>query len=58
VLHLGLPDAFVDHGDPAAQQAHCGLDAKGIATSILARFGAWRAESAGASVTPIAKPAA
>jgi len=58
LLHIGLPDAFVDHGDPAAQQAHCGLDARGIASSILTRFGARRAESSGASVTPIAKPAA
>jgi 1-deoxy-D-xylulose-5-phosphate synthase len=58
LLHLGLPDAFVDHGDPAAQLAHCGLDARGIAASILARFGARRAEASGASVTPIAKPAA
>ena len=58
MLHLGLPDAFVDHGDPAAQLAHCGLDAKGIAASIVARFGARRVETAGASVTPIAKPAA
>jgi 1-deoxy-D-xylulose-5-phosphate synthase len=56
MLHLGLPDAFVDHGDPSAQLAHCGLDAKGIAASIIARFGARRGE--GASVTPIAKPAA
>jgi 1-deoxy-D-xylulose-5-phosphate synthase len=58
LLHLGLPDAFIDHGDPVAQLAHCGLDAKGIAASILARFGARRADATGASVTPIAKPAA
>jgi 1-deoxy-D-xylulose-5-phosphate synthase len=58
LLHLGLPDEFVDHGDPAALLAHCGLDAKGIAGSINARFGARRGEAVGASVTPIAKPAA
>jgi 1-deoxy-D-xylulose-5-phosphate synthase len=40
ILHLGLPDAFPDHGDPALLQAQVGLDAKGIAASIHARFGA------------------
>ena len=39
LLQLGLPDAFIDQGDPASQLAHCGLDAKGIAASIAARFG-------------------
>jgi 1-deoxy-D-xylulose-5-phosphate synthase len=58
VLHLGLPDAFVDHGDPALMLEHCGLDGKGIAASIGARFGLRRSEVATASVTPIAKPAA
>ena len=51
ILHLGLPDAFPDHGDPAVVLAHVGLDAKGIAASIRARFAA-RKPSA------IAKPAA
>jgi 1-deoxy-D-xylulose-5-phosphate synthase len=46
ILHLGLPDAFPDHGDPALILAHVGLDAKGIAESIRKRFparksGAW-----------------
>ena len=40
ILHLGLPDAFPDHGDPALLLAHVGLDAKGIAASIQARFAA------------------
>ncbi len=44
VLHLGLPDAFIDQGDPALLLSHCGLDAKGIAASIVARFGARPAE--------------
>jgi len=35
---LGLPDAFIDHGDPAFLIAHCGLDGKGIAASIARRF--------------------
>ncbi|WP_460528426.1 1-deoxy-D-xylulose-5-phosphate synthase [Chitinimonas naiadis] len=34
VLHLGLPDRYVDHGDPAIQLAECGLDAAGIEASI------------------------
>jgi 1-deoxy-D-xylulose-5-phosphate synthase len=38
VLVLGLPDAFVEHGDPAKLLAMCGLDAAGIERSILQRF--------------------
>ena len=37
VLNLGLPDKFIDQGDPAALLASVGLDAKGIAASIRAR---------------------
>ena len=51
ILHLGLPDRFIDHGDPAYLLAQAGLDAKGIAASIAARFGQHRAE-------PRVKPAA
>jgi 1-deoxy-D-xylulose-5-phosphate synthase len=40
VLRLGLPDEFVEHGDPAKLLAMCGLDAAGIEQSILKRFGA------------------
>ena len=39
LLHLGLPDEFIEHGDPALLLAQCGLDATGIERSILARFG-------------------
>ncbi|MES2148214.1 MAG: 1-deoxy-D-xylulose-5-phosphate synthase [Pseudomonadota bacterium] len=39
LLMLGLPDVFIDHGDPAALLAGVGLDAKGIAASIRQRFG-------------------
>jgi len=35
---LGLPDIFVEHGDPAALLAAAGLDADGIAGAILRRF--------------------
>jgi 1-deoxy-D-xylulose-5-phosphate synthase len=47
LLQLGLPDAFVDHGEPARLLADCGLDAPGIIASINARFAG-----------PLAKPAA
>ena len=39
VLSLGLPDVFVEHGDPARLMAMCGLDAAGIEQSIQKRFG-------------------
>ncbi|MDR5825394.1 1-deoxy-D-xylulose-5-phosphate synthase [Caballeronia sp. LZ043] len=38
VLQLGLPDVFIDHGDPAKLLASVGLDAAGIARSIRERF--------------------
>ena len=38
LLQLGLPDQFVEHGDPAKLLALCGLDAAGIERSILQRF--------------------
>ncbi len=34
VLHMGLPDRFIEHGDPAKMLADCGLDASGIETRI------------------------
>ena len=40
VLNLGLPDEFIEHGDPAKLLAICGLDAAGIEQSIVKRFGA------------------
>ena len=40
VLTLGLPDEFVEHGDPAKLLALCGLDAAGIEQAIVKRFGA------------------
>ncbi len=39
VLQLGLPDEFVEHGDPGKLLALCGLDAAGIEASIAQRFG-------------------
>ncbi|WP_295470670.1 1-deoxy-D-xylulose-5-phosphate synthase [uncultured Pseudomonas sp.] len=38
VLHLGLPDSYVEHAKPAQMLAECGLDAKGIAAAIEARL--------------------
>jgi 1-deoxy-D-xylulose-5-phosphate synthase len=38
VLQLGLPDRFIDQGDPAVQLASVGLDAEGIALSIRRRL--------------------
>jgi len=51
LLQLGLPDAFIDHGDPAQLLARCGLAAPGIVASIHSRFAALRTDSR-------AKPAA
>jgi 1-deoxy-D-xylulose-5-phosphate synthase len=39
LLMLGLPDKFIDHGDPALLLASVGLDAHGIGKSIRERFG-------------------
>ena len=39
VLLLGLPDRFIDHGDPARLLASVGLDAAGIAAAIRAALG-------------------
>jgi 1-deoxy-D-xylulose-5-phosphate synthase len=39
LLILGLPDRFIDHGDPGVLLASVGLDAHGIGKSIRERFG-------------------
>ena len=38
VLQLGLPDVFIEHGDPAKLMAMQGLNAEGIEHSVRARF--------------------
>ena len=38
VLQIGLPDRFIDHGDPALQLKSCGLDKDGIVASIRAKL--------------------
>ena len=40
VLHLGLPDEFIEHGDHAKLLSLCGLDAAGIEQAVVKRFGA------------------
>jgi len=40
VLQIGLPDSFIDQGDPASMLASVGLDAAGIEANILAAMAA------------------
>ena len=40
LLQLGLPDHFIEHGDPVKLLAMQGLDAAGIEASVVQRFGA------------------
>jgi 1-deoxy-D-xylulose-5-phosphate synthase len=39
-LHIGLPDRFIDHGDPAGLIAGAGLDGPGLESAVRDRFGA------------------
>ncbi len=41
VLQLGLPDVFIEHGDPVKLMALQGLDATGILASVEKRFPAF-----------------
>ena len=38
VLQLGLPDIFLEQGDPAQLLALCGLDKDGLVKSVRARL--------------------
>ena len=38
VLQLGLPDRFIEHGDPASLLRECALDAEGLLTAIRQRI--------------------
>ncbi|MDC8014959.1 1-deoxy-D-xylulose-5-phosphate synthase [Tahibacter soli] len=38
ILHLGLPDAFLDHGSREELLAHSGVDKNGIRAAVLARW--------------------
>jgi 1-deoxy-D-xylulose-5-phosphate synthase len=53
VLALGLPDDFVEHGDPARLLAGLGLDAEGIEQAIVRRYG-----RAGVRLAPVPSAAA
>ncbi len=53
LLQLGLPDVFIEHGDPVALMALQGLDACGIARSIKSRFTSL-VEAAGPSLKIVA----
>jgi 1-deoxy-D-xylulose-5-phosphate synthase len=39
LLMLGLPDIFIEHGDPAALLDGAGLNARGIVAAVRQRFG-------------------
>ncbi len=45
VLRLGLPDTFIEHGDPVKLLAMQGLDAVGIEASIRKRFALEQAQA-------------
>ncbi|WP_343214800.1 1-deoxy-D-xylulose-5-phosphate synthase [Dyella sp. RRB7] len=51
VLRLGLPDEFIEHGDPAALLNHYGLDADGIRASILRFVDRMKAQAGEPAVT-------
>ncbi|MNN01873.1 1-deoxy-D-xylulose-5-phosphate synthase [compost metagenome] len=38
LLHLGLPDHYVEHAKPADMLAECGLDAAGIEAAVCQRL--------------------
>jgi 1-deoxy-D-xylulose-5-phosphate synthase len=38
LMHLGLPDHFVEHGDPQQLLVDCGLDGDGIARAVRERL--------------------
>ena len=38
VLQLGLPDRFIEHGDPVQMLAECGLDKAGIVSAVNERY--------------------
>ncbi|MNR62673.1 1-deoxy-D-xylulose-5-phosphate synthase [compost metagenome] len=38
MLHLGLPDYYVEHAKPAQMLAECGLDEAGIEAAIRQRL--------------------
>src|SRR5690606_15021444 len=51
MLHLGLPDRFIDHGDQNLLLAAAGLDAEGITAAVAARLSRVTADPA--SLAPV-----
>lgn len=49
ILHLGLPDRFIEHDSRSSQLAQAGLDADGICRTIAARAAALGIRTASAS---------
>ncbi|MET0323460.1 MAG: 1-deoxy-D-xylulose-5-phosphate synthase, partial [Duganella sp.] len=49
LLMLGLPDKFIDHGDPVKLLAGVGLDAAGITASIQQRFASTSTSTSGSA---------
>ncbi len=47
VINLGIPDAFIGHGDHQQQLAGCGLDATGILAAIAAVVDSRQSKTAG-----------
>jgi 1-deoxy-D-xylulose-5-phosphate synthase len=45
LLQLGLPDVFIEHGDPVKLLAMQGLDAPGIQAAIEKRYAALLAQT-------------
>ncbi len=41
VIHLGLPDTFIEQGEHAKLLADCGLDAAGLQKTIAAAAGTY-----------------
>jgi 1-deoxy-D-xylulose-5-phosphate synthase len=56
ILNLGLPDIFLEHGNPDRMLAQCGLDAEGIVKFVLKRLGPKRNEWDKAMLYPLEKP--
>ena len=51
VLQLGLPDQFIEHGDPVKLLSLQGLDAEGIERRVRARFSHLVGAASAASAT-------
>lgn len=45
ILNLGLPDSFLEHGNPDAMLKECGLDTQGIITAIKQRLATYEDSS-------------